>query len=232
MTRSSTIASSSLTSQPALSLINLALQQNRLSIIINMELPRTYKLSRHSLRRTYEIAPISNPGQPLASAHISTLTGPDLTLHGSPDASGPILAVLDKSTWSSSMKVGIGDPKVHPNAVQYSKLEKSGWSDKEYQIPIILEKGQHPRVFSWKRTRNEAVSGMSVNPLSSKNYKMVDEKGATLAVFTAESMGWNTIGTLEVRVDLGMLFEHLVWITILGVYEKLRKSQQAAASAG
>ncbi|KAK0385669.1 hypothetical protein NLU13_6846 [Sarocladium strictum] len=186
--------------------------------------PRVYSISRYSLSRCYEIAPISSPNQPIASAAISSLKGPDLTLHASPDHSGPIIAVLDKSTFSSTMKVCLGDPKAAaPDAVQYSKLEKSGWSDREYQIPVILEKGQQPRTFSWRRTRHEAAAGTSVNQLSSKNYKLVDEQGATLAVFTRESMAWNKVGTLDVRVDLGLLFEHLVWITILGVYEKLRR---------
>lgn len=197
-----------------------------------------YKLSKPTFRNRYEFFRAEG-GEPVVTADISRWTPgkPDLTLHASPDCTGPVIGVVRLGRgFSSSVDFGLGDPAATPQSVQWGKLTKaSSWGASEFAMRAVLEPGGAARPFTWKRTKHVGVGGGEPSRLSSKNWKLLDGEGKILAVFQS-SAGWgiSSGGLLEVRVDdMGRTFEDLVLVTSLALFVRAKNKQSStAASAG
>lgn len=151
-------------------------------------------------------------------------TKPSLTLHAGPTATSPVAAVSHLLKLGGHFKIGLGDPE-NVDAVAWDDMTRQNIIASEYHWETALPggvKGERRRVLTWKRTRTVGVEGMEVKALAGRNYKLLDEKGEVLAVFTSKRTMRNC-GVLEIRVDLGVEFDRLVVITCMSLYEKARR---------
>ncbi|EAU31580.1 predicted protein [Aspergillus terreus NIH2624] len=122
--------------------------------------------------------------------------------------------------FSSVLKVGLGSPQTD-YATQWEDMitEKVGGSEYRWSMNLQTspDKSRKRTQFVWKRTQHVTVDGVSASKLSSRNFKLLDDSGNIVAVFTSDRT-YRKCGKLQVNVDYGQDFDTMVFITCLGLF--------------
>jgi hypothetical protein len=194
---------------------------------------RQYLVCKTSFKRHYTVT--STDDRPLLYGEISSFTHkPDLLLHAGADKDGPVIAMCKFPKFSSVLKVGLGSPQTD-YATQWEDMitEKVGGSEYRWSMNLQTspDKSRKRTQFVWKRTQHVTVDGVSASKLSSRNFKLLDDSGNIVAVFTSDRT-YRKCGKLQVNVDYGQDFDTMVFITCLGLYEKARRRQNKSAGGG
>ena len=83
----------------------------------------------------------------------------------------------------------------------------------------------------WKRTRHVGVDE-SKPRLSSRNFKLVDERtNEVVAVFTSD-LSLNKCGRMQIRADFGESFDTMVLLSYVSIYEKARRRERSSGGGG
>lgn len=176
--------------------------------------------------------------QQLYHVHVSnfSFSKPDLTLHAGTDKHAPVAAVAELSTFSSTIKVGLGNPKFNYRGVTWENMARASWGASKYQFEVNVrsrsDKGGERRTFVWKPTHHVGVGGSRPSRTPAMfHYKLVDQKTEAVVVVFEESLwAMEKRGKLEFRDDWGEEFYLMTLMTLLGILE--RKSSQRGSSAG
>lgn len=195
---------------------------------------RTWKLSKPAFSRHYDIRPDSDSSPVAFVVDISVFTPgkPNLTLHrgASLTSNPPIVACVHTPKASRSFTLGLGDPS-SPN-IQWDDVTRQGATRFEFSFPTVLPgESDKPLQLTWKKTKRESVQGMKASGFSSQDFKLVDGADRVLAVFTHER-GIGKCGTLEIRGSWGEAFDLKVLMTVVTLYDLIRRRQNAAAGGG
>jgi hypothetical protein len=189
---------------------------------------RQFRIKKPNIFTHYDIY-ASGSQSMLYYVDISNFTRnkPDLTLHAGSDQHGPIAAVSHMPITTGNYKIGLGDPS-SPNAI-WETMEKMSVKANNYQMAFALEDGQRWPL-AWKRTHEHAVDNKENAKLSMRDWKLVDlQTGQIVALFTNERWSVTTTGTVQINGDYGRGFDELVFITVLSLYEKIRRRHQRGA---
>ncbi|CAH0042657.1 unnamed protein product [Clonostachys rhizophaga] len=149
-----------------------------------------------------------------------------------PDHKDIMLAAGRLST-SSSFKIYLGDPKCYFE--EYDKslpCEKMNIERPESTWSLDFDELDLRRDFIWKKTRRIAVEGVDKpSRLLARNWKLTyaNDPDDVLAIFTGD-LGLSRGGTLQINVDWGVQFEHMVLITLVCQFSKHK--QTASRSSG
>lgn len=197
---------------------------------------RVFQITKRLMQRHYEIS--SSDGKPLYYGDISLFTPnkPDLTLHVGAGSQGPVVAVSNFLKFSGNYKLGIGNPD-NMNTVQWEDMTKEVLHKPKYRLEMTLQHGagrnaSERRTFLWKRTRSVGVEDATPSKWTVRNYKLVDEQtGQVMAVFSGGRRPGRG-GKIEIRVEYGQNFDHMVFISCLSLYEKARRRSHRGAAGG
>ncbi|KAK2594470.1 hypothetical protein QQS21_007817 [Conoideocrella luteorostrata] len=197
--------------------------------------PRQFIIDKPSFKKEYGISPRHNPSyrQYVRLRVAATSSYPDLTLHDGVNAQAPVVGVAYIVKFKVGFKIGLGDPTnvssmIWEDLKSENKLNSAfGWS---MELPLPQDSvtdstnwaACERRSFMWKRTRRVAVDGVSIHAISMRNWKLVDDEGKLVAVFT-NNISRGQAGTLQMNVDLGDAFEKMALMTLLAVYERMRR---------
>ncbi|KAI9148945.1 hypothetical protein HJFPF1_10989 [Paramyrothecium foliicola] len=190
---------------------------------------RIFEIVKPALKRHYEIN--LSGGSPLITVGVSNFTPgvPELTFHDGPDAkNSPVFGFCDMHKTTSDIDIGLIDPQM-PQKEWRETLSKESFMGGEYKFSMTMPGGRR-QTFTWDRTHSVGVGGHTVNPLSTRNFMLLDEQGATLAVFTSASIGLSTCGELEIKADMGRHFDQMVIMTCLAIYDKAARRKKGAAA--
>lgn len=192
-------------------------------------LSKRFEINKDLFSHHYDIN--KEDGAPLHYVDLSVFSRnkPDLILHNGPSASAPVIAEAHIERFSGHFKIGVGDP-ARPDAVQWEELHREKVDASEYRFSTDLGSDER-RNFVWKRTRSVGVDGRQPSALSSRNWKLLNEAGELLAVFSS-THAISKCGTLQINVDYGRDFEALVLISCLSLYERSRRRRARAGAAG
>lgn len=221
---------------------------------------RRFKLINKAFHRNYEF--IHDDGThkgktPLFVIDTSVFTPrkPDITLHRGPDdgPSSPAVACCYIPSMTRTFRVGLGDAVNAQELVRWEEMRQKGLSMARFAWSMNLPGGERPELM-WKRTSHHAVDGKKANALSSRNWKLVkvgdgpdaardlqddsisdehDPKtGEILAVFTSAGGITTVCGTLQVNVDWGSAFDYMVLVTLVAMYERLKRSRHNSGGGG
>lgn len=171
----------------------------------------------------------------MRTSHFS-LSKPDLTLHAGTDKHAPVVAVARMSSFTSTIRVGLGDPQANYGGVIWEELRRANWGNSKYQFEANV-KSDRPsgrRSFMWKPTRNVGVGGSRPSrALGMINYKLVDSRTEeVVAVFEEAAWAMEKRGKLEFREHFGKEFYLLTLMSMLGILEKKSSERSAAAGGG
>jgi hypothetical protein len=188
------------------------------------------------MQRHYDIK--SPDDKPLFYGDISLFTPnkPDLTLHVGGSTQGPVVAVSNFLKLSGNYKLGVGNPDDTRN-VQWEDMTKELLHKPKYRLETEVPQGggqdhTERRKLLWKRTRSVGVNGETPSRWSVRNYKLVDElSGQVLAVFAGGRRPGRG-GKIEIRVEYGHSFDHMVLISCLSLYEKARRRNHRGSAGG
>lgn len=194
---------------------------------------RQFHVCKTSFQRHYTITTLDD--QPLVYGEISSFTHkPDLILRTGGSKDGPVVAMCKFPKFSSVLKVGLGDPDTHPTS-HWEDMTKETVRGSEYRWAMDLYNGsgtlEERKGFVWKRTKHVTADGVTASKMSSRNYKLQDEEGQLLAVFTSDRT-YRKCGKLQVNVSYGEDFDTMVFVTCLGLYEKARRRKNKSAGGG
>ncbi|CAG9977295.1 unnamed protein product [Clonostachys byssicola] len=134
---------------------------------------------------------------------------------------------------SSSFKIYLGDPKCYFEDYDKSlPWEKMNIERPESTWSLGFAESDLRRDFIWKKTRRIAVDGVDKpSRLLAQNWKLTcaNDPDDVLAIFTGD-LGLSRGGTLQIDVDWGIQFEHMVLITLVCQFSKHK--QPASQSSG
>ncbi|RTE79391.1 hypothetical protein BHE90_006121 [Fusarium euwallaceae] len=194
-----------------------------------------FKITKPSFHGRYECKPDNAPDGPSAySLEISKnkKKHPDLAL----TAGGASVAACyfpEASRYynsdSKTFRLGLGDPSnVQWTEMSYLGKDKHGWT-----FSLNLPNMGQPIPLTWLKDNNVAVDGMSASRLSNNNFKLQDPNGQIMAVFTSHTMSLrpSSVGTLQINMDLGPMFEYAVITTLLSIYDFQKREEEKRSSS-
>lgn len=78
-----------------------------------------------------------------------------------------------------------------------------------------------------------AVDVIEASRLSDDNFKLLDPTGQLMAVFTSHTMSLrlSAVGTLQINMDLGPMFEYAVITTLLSIYDFQKREEDSRSSS-
>lgn len=196
---------------------------------------RLYNIYRRTFHRHYEIK--SAADQLLFYGAISDFTPkkPDLILHRGTSNNAPVVAACKFLKLSGHCKMSLGNPEDVNNA-QWEDMTRESLMHSKYRFEMTLPSPQDPshgerRSFMWKRTRHVGVDE-SKPRLSSRNFKLVDERtNEVVAVFTSD-LSLNKCGRMQIRADFGESFDTMVLLSYVSIYEKARRRERSSGGGG
>jgi hypothetical protein len=203
-----------------------------------------------------EYAAASHQGYRITMGRRTYSTQPFIFLHQTDDAAKPdavpegdepIVACVGSFTIERRFKIMLGDPREHGLVDAGPKVEtitdgdhlpweSIGMDSKQPTWSLDLPGGER-RSFAWKNTRHAAVDGTTPSKLTYRGYKLVElegekesgSSGDVLAVFSC-AKGLTNSGTLQINVDLGQAFEHMVILTLICVFERSKQPVNASGA--
>jgi hypothetical protein len=150
------------------------------------------------------------------------IRGPDVK-------NSPVMGFCRMHKTSGDMEIGLVDP-MNPQNEQWETLSKESLMGGEYRFTMLLPVSGKRHTFIWKRTHSVGVNDSKVNPLSNRNFILMDDQGAVVAVYTNDSVGISTCGILEIKTDLGKSFDQMVIMTCVSIYDKSAKRRMGAST--
>ncbi|KAJ4315056.1 hypothetical protein N0V84_008568 [Fusarium piperis] len=194
-----------------------------------------FKIKKPSFHSRYECKPDNAPDGPSAySLEISKnpKKHPDLAL----TAGGASVAACyfpEASRYynsdSKTFRLGLGDPSnVQWTEMSYRGKDKHGWT-----FSLNLPNMGQPIPLTWLKDNSVAVDGMSASRLSNNNFKLQDANGQIMAIFTSHTMSLrpSSVGTLQMSMDLGPMFEYAVITTLLSIYDFQKREEEKRSSS-
>ncbi|KPM44957.1 hypothetical protein AK830_g1620 [Neonectria ditissima] len=147
---------------------------------------------------------------------------PDLVLHTGSSVHGPVVGICNLAI-GGHMKIGLGDLEGRrPMKWEYMtrrNLRTSIFSwETDFAWPTTDEHAEK-RVLWWKRTRSVNVEG-GASTFLRRNWKLVDEASDEILAVCASSREIGHFAMLEIRVQLGDVFEQMAILTCLSLYEE------------
>ncbi|CVK85531.1 uncharacterized protein FPRN_06592 [Fusarium proliferatum] len=109
----------------------------------------------------------------------------------------------------------------------YRRKDKHGWT-----FTFNLPNTGRPVPMTWRKGNSVAVDGMKASRLSDSNFKLLDPNDQVMAVFTSHTMSLrlSAVGTLQINIDLGPMFEYAVITTSLPIYDFPRREEDSRSS--
>ncbi|KAL6235719.1 hypothetical protein BDW75DRAFT_208837 [Aspergillus navahoensis] len=188
---------------------------------------RVYHIYHTPIRYDYRISDAEkNHLYYVYNSHLTPLKA-DITVHAGENSNAPVVGVCKFLHLSRHCKVGLGDPQ-HAGGMAWEDLHCQNLAMTKYRWPmsVPLADGRlGRRWFLWKRTQSVGADGASPSLFSLRNYKLIDElTGQVAAVFTSNSFkSVRKNGKLQVVAGYGPDFDRMVLITLLAIYEKIRR---------
>ncbi|EWY82450.1 hypothetical protein FOYG_14544 [Fusarium oxysporum NRRL 32931] len=193
-----------------------------------------YKITKPSFHDRYECKPDNAPdGLAPYSLAISNnqKKHPDLVLNAEGIAMAACYFPKTSNYYNSDEKafrIGLGDPSnVRWTEMLYRGKDKYGWT-----FTFNLPDTEQPIPMTWRKYNRVAVDGMKASRLSDNNFKLLDPNGQLMAVFTRHTMSFrlNAVGTLQINMDLGPMFEYAVITTLLSIYDFQKREEDSRSS--
>jgi hypothetical protein len=135
-----------------------------------------------------------------------------------------ILASVKLGSWSRKCILHLGNPEGSDKST-WTVLDASGITSGSYKFPF------NGRTFAWTRTHD---LDLGVSRLGSKDFKLVDESNSQVLAVFRFNHGIVTHGStanIDYYVELGQQLELMSLAAMLGVEERVGRSQQAALAA-
>jgi hypothetical protein len=148
---------------------------------------------------------------------------PDVTIFAGSDKNGAVIGVCNYAAFSTSIKVGRGDP-ANPNNVEWEEVSKASRDHSVYKFSIWSREEQR-KSYSWKRTHDPNIKGTKSSKLDRRSWKLEDDAtGQVVAVFASTGIkSWKKAGKFRLLATEGKEWEEWVVLTCLGLYEKARR---------
>ncbi|KAF5690462.1 hypothetical protein FDENT_3846 [Fusarium denticulatum] len=194
-----------------------------------------FKITKSSFHDRYECKPDTAPDGPVPySLAISNnqKKHPYLVLNAEGIAMAACYLPNTRSYYNSDEKmfrIGLGDPSnVRWTEMLYRGKDKYGWT-----FTFNLPNTGQPVPMTWRKDNSVAVDGMKASRLSDNNFKLLDPNGRLMAVFTSHTMSLrlSAVGTLQINMDLGPMFEYAVITTLLSIYEFQKREEDSRSSS-
>ncbi len=155
-----------------------------------------------------------------------------LSIHRGMDKSGPAAGYVHYPAFTKSWKVAFCDSR-DPDAVEWEDVACVKHSNTAKWRWSVIVPPRHAgseakrRVFIWTRTRNVGIDGRKPSGWTNRHWKLQEEGGvegaAYVAIFTAETSK-GKCGTLEIMEDFRDDFNEKLFVTLMGLHEKARRS--------
>ncbi|RDW61232.1 uncharacterized protein DSM5745_10730 [Aspergillus mulundensis] len=197
---------------------------------------RVYHIYHTPIRYDYRVSDVNkNHLYYVYNSHLKPLKA-DITLHAGENSKEPVAGVCKFLHLSRHCKVGLGDPQ-HAGAMIWEDLQCQNLALSKYRWPMSVPMADgrlERRWFVWKRTHSVGADGESPLLFSLRNYKLIDEQnGKVVAVFTSNSFkSVRKNGKLQVAVGYGPEFDLMALITLLAMYEKVRRRWAKGGGGG
>jgi len=148
---------------------------------------------------------------------------PDVTIFAGSDKNGAVIGVCNYVAFSTSIKVGRGDP-ANPNNVEWEEVSKTSRDHSVYKFSVWSREEQR-KSYSWKRTHDPNIKGTKSSKLDRRSWKLEDDAtGQVVAVFASTGIkSWKKAGKFRLLATEGKEWEEWVVLTCLGLYEKARR---------
>ncbi|CEL06778.1 hypothetical protein ASPCAL09950 [Aspergillus calidoustus] len=203
---------------------------------LSLESSRLYHIYHTPIRYDYRVSNADK--KPLYFVYNSHLTPDkaDITVHTGDDKNAPIAGVCKFIHLSRHCKVGLGDPQ-RAGSMVWEDLQCQNFRMTKYRFEMSIPSahgGYERRSFLWKRTQSVGADGDSPSFFSLRNFKLVDElNGQNVAVFTSNSFkSPRKNGKLQVAADYGPDFDMMALITLLAMYERIRRRTGGKGGGG
>ncbi|KAI9172550.1 hypothetical protein HJFPF1_02055 [Paramyrothecium foliicola] len=193
-------------------------------------MPRLLRIFHSNFVSVYTVSEAES-GTPAFHARIDDWGSrtPLITLRAGAGDSGPVLAVCHDTDLSRCFKIGVGDPTSDTGeaAMRWEDLRAQNKSCTEYgwsaATTVNRDVGAEQTGLVWKHTRRVVVDGEAASALRAQGWKLVDQAGTVVAVFTGakgmkESM--TQAGALQINVEWGEEFDAMVVITCLTLVKR------------
>ncbi|KAL2808935.1 hypothetical protein BJX63DRAFT_13653 [Aspergillus granulosus] len=203
---------------------------------LGLEASRLYHIYHTPIRYDYRVSDADK--KHLYFVYNSHLTPgkADITVHTGEDKHAPVAGVCKFIHLSRHCKVGLGDPE-RAGSMVWEDLHCQNISMTKYRFEMSIPSangGYERRSFLWKRTQSVGVNGDSPSFFSLRNFKLVDElNGQNVAVFTSTSFkSPRKNGKLQVAAEYGPGFDMMALITLLAIYERIRRRTAGNGGGG
>lgn len=136
--------------------------------------------------------------------------------------SNTILASVKLESFSRGAVLHLGNPEGSDKS-GWTVLDCKGFTSSSYQFPF------NGRTFAWTRTHD---SDLGASKLGSRHFKLVDEgNGQVLAVYVYNYsiIKHGVLATIDYYVELGQELELMSLAAVLGVEERIARSQNSSA---
>ncbi|KAG7409066.1 hypothetical protein DER46DRAFT_579293 [Fusarium sp. MPI-SDFR-AT-0072] len=193
-----------------------------------------YKITKPSFHDRYECKPGNAPDGPAPySLEIpnNQKKHPDLVLNAEGISMAAFYLAKGCKYYNSDQKtfrIGLGDPSnVRWTEMLYHRKDKHGWT-----FTFSLPNAGQPVPMTWRKDNRVAVDGMKASRLSDNNFKLLDPNGQLMVVFTSHTMSFrlSAVGTLQINVDLGPMFEYAVIKNLLSIYDFQKREEDSRSS--
>ncbi|KAG5804069.1 hypothetical protein H9Q74_013233 [Fusarium xylarioides] len=194
-----------------------------------------FKIIKPSFHDRYECKPDNAPNGPAPYSLVISnkqKKRPDLVLNAEGVAMAACYLPKTSSYYNSDEKIfriGLGDPSnVRWTDMLYRGKDKYGWA-----FTFNLPNTGQPVPMTWRKDNSVAVDGMKASRLSDNNFKLLDPNGQLMAVFTSHttSLRPSAVGTLQINMDLGPMFEYAVITTLLSIYDFQKREEDSRSSS-
>ncbi|XWW98866.1 hypothetical protein V2A60_006870 [Cordyceps javanica] len=177
--------------------------------------PRQFRVDKPSFGRHYNL--LWPNGQPAFYCAISKFTPntPNLVLHAGADPAAPVVATSHLGGGHDvRLAVGTDGPQPQCESMQRAAAFRGGQYDFQMNVPASgWEQASSRRTYSWQRC-------------GSSFYKLVDaQTGSLVASFDKGGM-LSQGGDLRINEQRGPLFDFMVVISFLSIYEEAAKSKR------
>ncbi|KAL2831318.1 hypothetical protein BJY01DRAFT_226659 [Aspergillus pseudoustus] len=204
---------------------SLALESSRLYHIYHTPVRYDYRVSNADKKYLYFVY----------NSHL-TPGKADITVHTGEDKHAPVAGVCKFIHLSRHCKVGLRNQE-RAGSMVWEDLHCQNISMTKYRFEMSIPsaKGRYERrSFLWKRTQSVGAGGDSPSFFSLRNFKLVDElNGQNVAVFTSNSFkSPRKNGKLQVAAAYGPDFDIMALITLLAMYERIRRRTGGKGGGG
>jgi hypothetical protein len=127
-----------------------------------------------------------------------------------------------------TFRIGLGDPSnARWTEMLYRGKDKYGWT-----FTFNLPNTRQPVPMTWRKDNSVPVDGMKASRLSDSNFKLLDPNGQLMAAFTNHTMSFrlSAVGTLQINIDLGPMFDYAAITTLLSIYNFQKREEDSRSN--